>query len=1302
MILPSYFRHALRRFAPAGIRTPWVRGLLGMLLVAYFVFGFGFLLMRYLVLPRVPEWRPQIEARASEAIGLPVHIEAVSADWDGLRPRLRLQGFRMSDAAGKPALALDEVRAALGWSSLLSSRLVLHWLELTGPSLDIRRDADGRLTVAGIAVGQGGGGGFADSPFARWLLAQRSVIVRDARLIWTDASRDAPPLSLESVQLRLENRGDRHRFGLTGLPPAQWAGRLDLRGDLQGAAGQSLDAWSGRLYLDVPQADLQVWQRWVDYPLTLYSGRGALLLWLARDSRHEESVDAELALEDVAVKLAEDLPRLDLAHLSGHLQLARKGKTLSVVGNRLALAEQRSAPLPAMDFRLQRTKAEGKTPAHGTLEAHGVEIGALADLAENLPLPAAWRQRLAELAPRGRLDTLSLGWQGEEGLPAQWHMETRFAELAARAHDGWPGGSGWSGRIRADQDGGDFALDVHEGAVDLPEVFEPASVALLQARFEGNWHRTAGETEVKLTRADFRNADAQGSLSGLYRTQAGRSGYADLQAKLQRAEATAVHRYIPRALSADLHRWLRDSLLSGHAENASMQLKGPLDRFPFRNGEGEFRIRAQARQILMAYAPDWPAIEGLNGTLEFDRARMAIHTDGGRVFGTQLGKVAATVGDLEVPQLVVDGEAGGPTQEFLRFVNGSPIAHSVGYFTRTVRAQGDGRLQLHLDIPLENAEATRVRGEYRFAANRLRLRPDLPDLEDAGARLAFTEKSLSVQDGGARFLGAPLAITGDTRSDGAMVIDARGSLGVRQLAEWMPSPLWGQFTGETPIALRVSVRESEVLLALDSSLLGIASSLPDPFNKAANLARPTRLEWRWLTGKDGVVRQSVGGRYADAARMELQLDADADGQPVFNRGAVSLGSAPLAMPDRGLRVRAELPRLDLDAWSRVRMSDGGDGAASGEGGGLPLDIVELKLGSLVARGYVFNEQRLVAQRNDERWDMQLAGPDAEGTLSWSPAGAGAVRARLSQLTLRPLAGERTRAEARAARTANGPAISLPDLDLAINEFHFGARTLGNLVVRGVSEGEGWALRRLALISPDGELEAWGRQFGQPLHSELRFTLDASDAGQLLGRLGYAGLVRQGKGQLSGALAWRGGLRDFDYPSLSGETRLQASSGMFPKVNPGVGGRLLGVLSLQSLRRRASLDFQDVFAEGFAFDKISGSMKIDGGVMRTDDLAIQGPAAQVTMRGTANLATETQSLQVRVQPTLSETVAVGAAIAPAIGTLNPLVGVAAYLAQKALSDPVERIFALDYSVEGSWADPVVHKRESPQAAAKEGN
>jgi uncharacterized protein YhdP len=127
----------------------------------------------------------------------------------------------------------------------------------------------------------------------------------------------------------------------------------------------------------------------------------------------------------------------------------------------------------------------------------------------------------------------------------------------------------------------------------------------------------------------------------------------------------------------------------------------------------------------------------------------------------------------------------------------------------------------------------------------------------------------------------------------------------------------------------------------------------------------------------------------------------------------------------------------------------------------------------------------------------------------------------------------------------------------------------------------------------------------------------------------------------------------------------------------------------------------VFSEGFAFDRISGSIRLDSGVLRTDDLEIFGPAARVFMSGEADAARETQNLRVKVQPTLSESIAVGSAIATT-GAINPALGLAAYLVQKALRDPVEKLFSFEYAVTGGWSDPKVEKLSdlpvaSPQPA-----
>src|SRR5665811_511054 len=131
-------------------------------------------------------------------------------------------------------------------------------------------------------------------------------------------------------------------------------------------------------------------------------------------------------------------------------------------------------------------------------------------------------------------------------------------------------------------------------------------------------------------------------------------------------------------------------------------------------------------------------------------------------------------------------------------------------------------------------------------------------------------------------------------------------------------------------------------------------------------------------------------------------------------------------------------------------------------------------------------------------------------------------------------------------------------------------------------------------------------------------------------------VKNGSGTLIANLTWDGQPDDFNYASLDGTLKLDTGRGQFLKMDPGI-GKLLGILSLQALPKRITLDFTDVFSAGFEFDNINGHATIKRGVMQTQDLHIDGSSAKVTMKGRVNLNDETQNLRVEILPTLGSSV-----------------------------------------------------------------
>jgi hypothetical protein len=73
----------------------------------------GWLTLHWGILPHIDEWRPQIEERASRALGLPLRIGHISVNSPGWVPALELRDVTLSEREGREALRLTRISAAL-------------------------------------------------------------------------------------------------------------------------------------------------------------------------------------------------------------------------------------------------------------------------------------------------------------------------------------------------------------------------------------------------------------------------------------------------------------------------------------------------------------------------------------------------------------------------------------------------------------------------------------------------------------------------------------------------------------------------------------------------------------------------------------------------------------------------------------------------------------------------------------------------------------------------------------------------------------------------------------------------------------------------------------------------------------------------------------------------------------------------------------------------------------------------------------------------------------------------------------
>jgi uncharacterized protein YhdP len=261
---------------------------------------------------------------------------------------------------------------------------------------------------------------------------------------------------------------------------------------------------------------------------------------------------------------------------------------------------------------------------------------------------------------------------------------------------------------------------------------------------------------------------------------------------------------------------------------------------------------------------------------------------------------------------------------------------------------------------------------------------------------------------------------------------------------------------------------------------------------------------------------------------------------------------------------------------------------------------------------------------------------------------------------------------------------LPALDLIADSFSLRGKEFGSMQIIARHEGADWVLERVAMRNLDSSLIAKGLwRTGAGANTSLSVDVEASDVGRMLERFGQPGLVKGGNAKAQASVNWNGDPTAIDYASLSGRVEVHAADGQFLEIDPGV-GKLVALMSLQMLPQRITLDFRDVFSKGFKWDHVDATAQISRGVLDTQDLRMLGSAADVVLKGQADLAHETQDLRVRVTPKLGNTAAT------VVGVINPVAGIVTFLGQRALKDPLGQMFAFEYGITGSWADPKVAK------------
>ncbi len=1210
--------------------------------------------------PVLQTQRPALETTLSRALGARVHIGGVAARV-GWRPGLVLLNTTIAGRAG-PAVVLRSVRIDLSWLALSRGRLWPAFIGVTGARVNLRKTPKG-LHVVGFPHRAGppfDWRGFLASLHALRITGAHIVIAESLRHVvslqrldasWANGIKDRTLTARATVPgicarcrvtVQFSGRGFslRHFQGVVGLR----ATALDLHAAAALADRQRLRALTG-------VANGRVWTDWHRGRPSFVGGDLSLAQVFVPANRFTKALAIDGLAGRFSLKIGPRRFRFYAAHLVSDLAgvrsrmpmvfVARRGSLWRVDANRVNLAQvayvgthlRSLSPTLARRFVLKPVGSLRRFHLHLRLGPHG------------------------HYRARGRFSRLGLG---------------RRAQGPYFAHA--------TGTFSVSTDAGHVVLSGLHGLVRGPARV-PVSLHVQALNAQLSWQKSAGVMSWSLP--VFHLASNAGTVDAVARgaRRAGAGPTVHLHAAMHGVNLSIVNGLYPRLLPGHLGRWLERTVRKGVVSDGRLVLKGPLDRFPFRRGGGLFQATLHVTHGRYRFLPRWPAARDLAVTVTEHDALLTVRGSG-VLGGVQVPALAVRAGPLGTPggTATVRVRAQSDLHDLLHLVLPHVRRGLRSALPQTISGTGATHVALALHIPFSHRKGPlTLNGHVRLqeASVSYPLGTRVLHWRDLTGEAAFDDAGPDRAQLTGRLLGGPFAFTLKPRAPGGVVGRATGVVDAAHLKA-LAGAAHRYVHGAVTWRLHLMRAQKTWHAAVSADLARLAVQLPYPAGKAMGVAAEAHLDL--ASGPQGVFAHGVLPQHLAVSYA----------QPRAAAGGLWVGVGSALPPHTirpGLAMGVRAGYLAVRPWlafTRILMRTHLHKASTRAL--FTLHSLTAYIGSLEWARRAFGTVHARFQHVGTTWSGVLEGPDVAGTVDWRRRPRSVVVVNLNHLVVPAAAPAKVIAATKVARAPSDPR-QLPAIHFTAGSLTVDGRYIGRVLVDGHPYPYGFRIQRIWLVRPHASVMGrgqWTMHGGLP---ESLFTLvfKSQNLGDTLSAWGLAHQVAGGRMIAHGTLNWPGGPSAFSLNTLEGDIRFVARHGRFVQVRQGA-GKLLGIFNVDSIARYLTLDFSNVFGQGFAFDRIDGKLIAEGGVAKTKGIHIEGASANVVVSGQTDLVAKTFDLKVGVNPHIQNNVTLATGL---IG--GPIAGAVMLLMQKVFAHEISQGTRLTYYIKGPWSKPSVRKK-----------
>jgi uncharacterized protein (TIGR02099 family) len=1272
----------------------WISGtIFSLFIVAYIAFYF-------LVQTNLDYYKKELVNIISQETKKEVTIEKFDANWNVTNPQFIIENFSIYANKSEKSFTFKKFEVDVSWWSLIKFELVLDQVTLYDLAVEIQKNSESEFLIGGwkVAFDPSSEDEF-DGKLIDWLLNQDELQLVNSKIIWIDKTRaNSPPLVLSDINISYHTSDllsylDRHVFYLDFYTSAGTSKKVSLTGHFDADSINELQKADGAFTFKFDDLNLYAFSPWVDYPLSINDGSGSLSINMEFEDGKLREGGSNFSIKDLnANTLKNGNQSMVFQEIKGDVNLKLVNDELNIILDNLFLTtnsklkfEDSSA---SVKYNLETSQVNKLTMIVDRFDLASVKEISNQFLSEN----DESNIMINALSATGEIDDLKLKWQRtlEEESP-KIKLSAKLLKIEVNEFEDFPGLKNVTGEIKIENEKGIIKSVSRDLTITKNNVFR-SPLKLNQFTGAVTWKNKKYILSDIAIKDDFMEVFINGDVE----YQSLDDLYVDLNIDSPTINIPNFKVFYPKQIGKDGLGWLDTSLLEGTAENTSLQIKGKVKDFPFIDennkpdlSKGFFRVQTSIKDSFIEYGDNWPEVEKFDAEVSVNGGDVFITSQKGELDKSQIKTFNGAITPFTADEVVlnIDTVLDSSAENIIYAVNNSPIKEAMKGMSEDMEGKGDGELKLVLNVGFDDLDNIPFKGTYEFLGSTLENpQLEIPPISDLRGVLEFNNDDVKITNLDGKLFGEPLNLK-LKNADGATIIDLKGVIGENMIKELLGENWLKNINGQADWEGLISLSENKSEFKITSDLLGIQIKNLSFLDKAKNKSEDTALKLtinKQSTGEDSdVINITLG----DHVKGLINSANDENGDPSLTNGLIEVNSdKKMQIPESGIVFIANLNEVDLEELvdlipdNESEISD----IDSSQSKSMNIEAV-LNIKKLNAYGYIFNNFKFKLRPEDSGIIVQLNGEGARGNILWDPE-KNLIKARFEELHL--LGSDESIEEWDDAFETEDPIIkNPPKIDVKIQEFllkskYFDNNLNGNLTFQASKSNDKWFIDLFKFLNPDYALKVtgiWHDESPNP-DTEIDFDWKITDLDKTLEEFNLDNLMTGGTGQLNGKLSWPKSPWKFDKNKASGSISINIDKGVILEAQPGAMGRLFGLLSLQSLPSRLTLDFSDIFADGFAFDSIDGLAELENSNIHSDNFEIKGPAADIFIKGDVNYKDETQDLVVTITPNVTDTMSVAALAG------GPIVGAAAFVLQKLLNDPLNEVLTDQYRLTGSWADP----------------